>query len=239
MLHDSRRFARLLVYAVALVLALRAFVGAAPQEGRELRGRVVLRGEPVAGATVRLLERRREPPHEERDHGDELVEGELFTSLAPRGTTTSARDGTFRLDGVPDGEMRLELDGPDGARAALDPLHVSRFSIDDLRDVELSPGGALEGRVLLPPDTDPRTVELACAPAGNASCTPSRSSWGSWRVAADVREDGTFRFEGVPRGRRMCRCPRPRARRECRRKESTSSRARPRASTSTCGPTSR
>jgi hypothetical protein len=55
MLRESRRFAAFLVYTVAFLLALRAFAGAAPQE-RELRGRVLLHGEPLGGATVRLYE---------------------------------------------------------------------------------------------------------------------------------------------------------------------------------------
>jgi RNA polymerase sigma factor (sigma-70 family) len=155
-------------------------VALAPLPG--LRGRVVSDGAPVEGALVELLA----VPEE----GYRLEAGPFALRLEPEAfdRARSGSDGAFLL--TPRERRRFVVRAE---RAGFAPAEVGPFEIDPALgrgevEIELGQGGALEGRVLVPPGPD-------------AAGTLVGVSRGDGRARTQrVGADGTFRFERLTPG---------------------------------------
>lgn len=155
-------------------------VALAPLPG--LRGRVVSNGEPVAGAVVELLA----VPHE----GYRLESGPFALRLEPEASDRDDTDGdgAFLLTSRERRSFVVRAE-----RAGFAPAEVGPFEIDPALgrgevEVELEQGGALEGRVLVPPGPD-------------AAGTLVGVSRGDGRPRTQrVGADGRFHFERLTPG---------------------------------------
>ncbi len=153
--------------------------------GAEVTGRVVdAEGAPVAGAEVMLL-----------------AGGRGWT----RRQATTGGDGSFRFEGVEDGEYRVRASKQGHATAESEPLRVAGAPVGGL-EVRLQAGGAIVGRVLgLEPDALAR-VEIGAGRAQAMDYKSTRVDYegryriaavapGEWRVWAEVTGTGR-RAEG-------------------------------------------
>jgi len=105
----------------------------------------------------------------------EACQGDAFEHRAVAG-----KDGSFALDGLAPGRVRLVVRRDGYAQASLDAEAPSRV------DVALTPVGPLRGRV---------------DPAREGLWAVARDGSVSWRVP--VAADGSFAFAGVPEGVRL------------------------------------
>ncbi|MEQ1892876.1 MAG: sigma-70 family RNA polymerase sigma factor [Planctomycetota bacterium] len=143
-----------------------------------LTGRVLVRGEPLAGATLEAF-----------PAALHAIEHDGFpVHLEPRsiGRATSAADGSFTLPLTFRGELWLRASAPGLAPAELGPLSATGGSLRGL-ELVLDEGGALEGRVRL----------RRGSPAGvivGVSCGDGSAH----SVRADA--EGRYRFEGLRAG---------------------------------------
>jgi hypothetical protein len=160
--------------------------------GDTLRGRVMLASQPVAkaklllraGSLVRYYEEEEyTTPYDENDfYWNEGQPDDLVFTLPNAVEHEADADGRFAIGGLAAGEYRLEILGPKGSRAVLDPLVIK-----DVGDVVLAAGATLQGKVIVPAGIDPSAIKLQC-------WTFARS------VPANVSADGSFRFEDLAAG---------------------------------------
>ena len=150
-----------------------------PEPG--VRGRVVAYGEPVRGARVQLY----------ATHPGARIEHQGYPSLVdphPLRETTSDDEGRFVLSVRESGSLVVRAEAPGLAPGDLGPLAVEpRTGVAGL-ELVLSRGGALEGRVLMPPGRDAAGVIVALN-RGDGHPRTVRSG-----------ADGSFRFAGLTPG---------------------------------------
>lgn len=145
-----------------------------------IAGRVTIDGVAASNA---LIELRRAC-----DPASTLVNGFPARSMPTSDQATADADGRFSLATEEEGELFLRASAP--GRASLD-VGPWDFGVDALPQelaLELTRGGAIEGRVLRSDDRDPAgtIVGLSC---GDGSPRTQR-----------VGADGSFRFEALPPG---------------------------------------
>lgn len=168
--------------------ALPSFLDATLQPIAGLRGRVVRRGDPVAGALVRAYAGLEELRSVTRDGFAALVQ----PNHAVPETRTNA-DGTFVLNTEALGAwwLRAESDGHSSTLAGPFTVDMERSPSDVLLDV--GPRGTLEGHVRAANGRAlaQREVRMSCGDG----------------VLSSVRtgEDGVYRFEAIAPGRRQIR----------------------------------
>ena len=119
-----------------------------------IHGRVLAGEKPVQGAKVALYKQ----PTNMR------IEMNGFTTLLETSAeteTTSGADGSFTLDLQQDGSFSILAEADGYARAQYGPVQLE--SAQGLRDLalQLDTGGALEGKVLMPPGRSPAGVIVA------------------------------------------------------------------------------
>lgn len=146
------------------------------ERGASFRGRAVKRGEPVADATVEIVEL--------YDNDGAPVE----MSKSRKRTDTDA-DGRFEFSGFTGSyAYRLTIAPQQGAPSTLELEPLKRGEARDLGEIELVEGGSIVGRVLLPADLDPSGIEIYR---------------GDWRRGPEcvTNANGEFRFDDVPSGK--------------------------------------
>lgn len=151
----------------------------APRPG--VRGLVVADGRPVAGAHVAL--------HALAD-GSYIARNGFLSRLepSPADTAESAPDGRFTLDARFAGQYALVCDAPGFATSEITLGRIEPATgLADIR-VALGHGGAIEGRVLVPPGEDPAGVIVAF----------DRHDARARTLRAD--KEGRFRLDGLTPG---------------------------------------
>jgi RNA polymerase sigma-70 factor (ECF subfamily) len=147
-----------------------------------IRGRVLAAGRPIAGAKLELVRM--------CDTNNRLeVAGFMRRLNAVLESTSSDADGSFRLTGRESGRLAILCDADGFATSEVSPLDVQPArGVDELR-IEMTIGGAIEGRVLVPDDVDPSgaLVELS---RGDGRAHEMR-----------IGPDGAFRFEHLTPGK--------------------------------------
>lgn len=115
-----------------------------------------------------------------------------FLDLVPYSTTTTAADGTFRLEGVTIGSVTLLLDRDGYVPLVRGPINTSAGGEKDLGDLELDTGETLAGRVV---DGKDEPVANAAIVAGEVlDIWPAAVLLPSGRTDAD----GRFSVPGLP-----------------------------------------
>ncbi|MBL8803461.1 MAG: carboxypeptidase regulatory-like domain-containing protein [Planctomycetes bacterium] len=150
-----------------------------------VRGRVIRDGEPVAGARVVF-----EPGLPELrivDGAPKFVEGSFQTFEHKRKSARCDSEGRFVFEGVEDGMCRVAAEDVRGAVSVSPAVELSNGTEHNFGDLNLSSGGIVVGRVLLPP----RCV------LGGLEIQLDGPSFGR---STRTDETGAFRFEGVHPG---------------------------------------
>lgn len=157
------------------------------ERASRLRGQVVVAGRPIAGARV-TSHAAIEQGWMTRDGFDCLYDPNAADSL------TTAAAGTFEITASPGELLWLRAEAPGWAAADLGPIRVP-----DERELvlELTAGGAIEGRVLLPDGRD-----------GEGTVVGVNRGDGEPRTVR-AGPGGAFRFEGLAPGNwQVQRCER-------------------------------
>jgi RNA polymerase sigma-70 factor (ECF subfamily) len=151
------------------------------QRARVLRGRVVADGRPVEGATVNL---------HEQSPGRRTIQNGFACEYEPwaRETSTTGADGRFEIASERDGTFWLRATASGWAAGELGPLEPAALGEQDL-ELELTRGGSIEGRVLLP---DGRDGEGTIVGVNHGDGAPRTLRAGA---------QGRFRFDGLAPGR--------------------------------------
>jgi RNA polymerase sigma-70 factor (ECF subfamily) len=150
-----------------------------PQPG--VHGRVVTGGRPLAGARVALY----------RAASGTRIEHKGYPSLVDPNeadATTTDGEGRFVLSLARRGSFFVRAEGEGLAAGELGPFELDPETGRRDLELELGPGGALEGRVLLPAGRDPSGVIVALN-RGDAHALTVRSD-----------EEGRFAFERLMPG---------------------------------------
>ena len=149
-----------------------------------LRGRVTAGGAPVAGASVHFTP--------DMPEADATVDGYrcryLLNSWLHRGTTTDA-GGRYELDCDVDRGFWLRAMNEGWAPADLGPIDAAQLDAVATFDIELTHGGAIEGRVLLP---DGRDSEGTIVALNHGDGLPRTIRAGT---------NGVFRVDGLTPGK--------------------------------------
>ena len=155
-----------------LTVRLRALPG--------VRGRVIANGDPVEGATLELQRVAR---------GAEEVNGfPVRVQGFGHPSDPTGDDGTFALTLRESGAYFLRAEAAGFAPTELGPLRIDVEQGLDGLEIELGPGGAIEGRVLMPNGGSPAGVIVAIS-RGDAHAVSRR-----------VDEDGVFHFAHLTPG---------------------------------------
>jgi RNA polymerase sigma-70 factor (ECF subfamily) len=151
------------------------------EHARLVRGRVTADGKPLAGARLQL--------HGERAEGHIEINGfPCRFDPTSRANTTSNADGEFELGCDVEGPIWLRATAAGWAGALLGPLEPSHASSEPL-EIELTQGGAIEGRVLLPEGRN-ATGTIVGVTCGDGAARTMRAG-----------TDGLFHFDGLTPGR--------------------------------------
>jgi Carboxypeptidase regulatory-like domain len=148
-----------------------------------LSGRVLAAGQPVEGAKVQLF--KAVPPivaassHEFATRYSDYSKAE----------GSSAANGRFHLSLKEPGRYFVRAEKPAWAAAELGPLDIDPRTHPDPVELVLTPGGSIEGRVLLPPDESPTGTVVGISRGDSMPRT------------LRVGVDGAFRFEQLTPGR--------------------------------------
>jgi RNA polymerase sigma-70 factor (ECF subfamily) len=146
-----------------------------------IRGRVVAAGRPIAGAKLELVRMC-------DTNGRLEVAGFVRRLNAVLESTTSDADGSFRLTGRDGGRLAILCDADGFATSEVSPLDAQPAQgVDDLR-IEMTIGGAIEGRVLVPDGVDPSGTWIEL----------SRADGRTHEVRTGP--DGAFRFDHLTPG---------------------------------------
>ena len=148
-----------------------------------LRGRVLADGRPVAGARVSA--------HREMPDGQKCVHGGLPARMSPNpeAEATAGPDGSFSLPLEIRGAYFVRAEADDLAPAEIGPVPFDPARGADAVELPLGPGGALEGRVLVPPGRSPEGTVVVLHRGDGRPLT------------ARVAGDGRYRFERLLPGR--------------------------------------
>jgi len=151
-----------------------------------VRGRVLRDGGPVAGALV-VLEQGR-PEMRLVDGLPTVVAGSFHPIEHQRKDARCDGEGRFVCEGVADGMCRVIAEDGRGSICVSPVAELTEGKDHDFGDLNLSPGGVVIGRVILPPRRALAGVEIALdGPIGGG------------RVRTDAT--GAFRFDGVRPGK--------------------------------------
>jgi RNA polymerase sigma factor (sigma-70 family) len=155
-------------------------IALAPLPG--LRGRVVAGGEPLAGAQVRLYAEADPEVHIEHNGFEVTVDPSW------RDQDHSDDEGRFLLTPRARGRYLVRAERAGFAPTELGPIEVDPLSASDELSLELHEGGAIAGRVRVPPgpDASGRIVGIS---RGDAHARTQRTG-----------ADGSFRFEHLTPG---------------------------------------
>lgn len=140
-----------------------------------VRGRVLANGAPVPGARVTLSETASQQTWN--------CGFPVRVAASPAAGTTGDGSGEFALTLLRSGTFILRAEADDFAPAELGPLFIDKERGAQGLEIELTGGGAIEGRVLPLPGGSPAGVIVAIS-RGDARATSQR-----------VGADGRFRFE--------------------------------------------
>ncbi len=144
-----------------------------------VRGTVVAGGRPLAGAKVGIFAAVR---------GTLNMNGfDCLTELSARETATTDDKGEFRIGCDLDGEFYVRADAEGFASGELGPLTLAKS--DRLLEIEVTRGGAIEGRVLLA-DGSSGEGAIVGINRGDGRARTGRAGAG-----------GVYRFEGLTPGR--------------------------------------
>ncbi|MFT5049396.1 MAG: RNA polymerase sigma factor (sigma-70 family) [Chlamydiales bacterium] len=145
-------------------------------------GRVTAEGQPVAGATVELFALA-SPEHTIKSHGFEVR-----TDSSVSESASTSKEGDYALTVRLPGEYVLRAEAPGWAAAEIGPFEMdTSTSLDDL-DLQLTQGGAIEGRVMLPDGADP------------SGWVVGASRGDIYGQTVTVGPDGRFRFDRLTPG---------------------------------------
>jgi RNA polymerase sigma-70 factor (ECF subfamily) len=147
-----------------------------------IRGRVIANGSPVAGARVNVT--RDDPDASGTAAGYRF---RFWVSQAELGTTSDA-EGRFQLDCDEDHGFWLRATAEGWTAGEVGPLDAATLAPQNVFDVELTKGGAIEGRVILPDGRDGEGTIIAFN-HGDASPRTLRAG-----------AKGAFRIEGLAPG---------------------------------------
>lgn len=150
-----------------------------------VRGRVTADGKPVAGARVGLY------PVIASSY--EVNGFACDREHAPRGEATTDADGRYEVGCAIQGELWVWAEAKEWAAADRGPIATPRSSVDV--DLELTRGGVIEGRVILPD-------------GANAEGTIVGINHGDGRARTQrAGPEGRYRFEGLVPGKwQVLRC---------------------------------
>jgi RNA polymerase sigma-70 factor (ECF subfamily) len=170
-----------------------------------LRGRVVAAGQPIAGARIEACE--------DVSESGMLVNGfRCRLSRFPRAKAQSDARGEFEIDCDFDGEFWLRATADGWADGELGPIHTGAFDGGDSGarvELELTRGGAIEGRVVLADDADAEGFIVAINHGDGRARTQRAGPGGryrfeglapgDWQVLASEREvdPGTTRYSSL------------------------------------------
>ncbi len=167
------------------------------RRGEVLRGRVVERTtrQPLAGIEVRA--------RPELSGVSPVVEGAGVPVIV------SGSDGSFLIEGLAPGRVRVELTPPYGPSVTREVI-VIEGEATRTRELAIAGAAALSGRVLVPEGVSPGTVQVAVMSTGEVASLriedfALKGIKGLARRGAVTRvaADGSFRFDTVTSGRSL------------------------------------
>jgi hypothetical protein len=148
-----------------------------------VRGRVTAAGAPVSGARVVVLE--------DMDGSGALVNDFKCVVMRdfPRGRASSDADGGFALDVDVDRGFWIRAEAEGWVAAELGPLDPTKLHADEVFELALTHGGAIEGRVV-----------RADGKSGEGTIVAINHGDGAARTMR-AGPDGFFRFDALVPGR--------------------------------------
>ena len=142
-----------------------------------VRGHVVSQGKPVAGAWVKLY-----PALEEQRLV--IVDGGFPSRVQPvaHSETTSAADGSFELALHEPGRFLVQAGAENLGEADTSVLALEPRTGADGIELELGALGAIEGRLLLPPDESARDRVVGASRGSGRACSVRTDAEGKFRL---------------------------------------------------------